>query len=153
MNKILDELSTIIVISIVVISIITISNNFGKALQNRYYLNIDLSNREYIEEIVIENKKIVMGEINKIAYQQGLGDWELILYYENGLEDEIIFSDSNRNMHSLKNYIIQNSYNEGKISSNKIKISLVSILMAIIYEVSYLIVKKINRKQTEKITK
>lgn len=153
MNKVLNELSTIIVINIVVLSIITISNNFEKALQNRYYLNIDLSNREYIEEIVIENNKIVMGEINKIAYQQGLGDWELLLYYENGIEDKIMFADSNRNMQSLQDYIIQNGYNEGKISSNKIKISLVAILFALIYEISYLIIKKIKRKQTEKLTK
>ncbi len=153
MNKVLNELSTIIVINIVVLSIITISNNFEKALQNRYYLNIDLSNREYIEEIVIENNKIVMGEINKIAYQQGLGDWELLLYYENGIEDKIMFADSNRNMQSLQDYIIQNGYNEGKISSNKIKISLVAILVAIIYEISYLIIMKIKRKQTEKLTK
>ena len=151
MNKVLNELSTIIVINIVVLSIITISNNFEKALQNRYYLNIDLSNREYIEEIVIENNKIVMGEINKIAYQQGLGDWELLLYYENGIEDKIMFADSNRNMQSLQDYIIQNGYNEGKISSNKIKISLVAILVAIIYEISYLIIKKIKRKQTEQV--
>lgn len=153
MNKVLNELSTIIVINIVVLSIITISNNFEKALQNRYYLNIDLSNREYIEEIVIENNKIVMGEINKIAYQQGLGDWELLLYYENGIEDKIMFAYSNRNMQSLQDYIIQNGYNEGKTSSNKIKISLVAILLAIIYEVSYLIIKKIKRKQTEEVTK
>lgn len=56
-------------------------------------------------------------------------------------------------MQSLQDYIIQNGYNEGKTSSNKIKISLVAILLAIIYEVSYLIIKKIKRKQTEEVTK
>lgn len=149
MNKVLNKLGTIIVINIVVISIITISNNFEKALQNRYYLNIDLSNREYIEEILIENKKIVMGEIHKIAYQQGLGDWELLVYYENGIEDKIIFGDSNRKMQPLQDNIIQNGYNECNTSSNKVKISLGGILIAIIYGISYLIIKKIKRKQRE----
>lgn len=27
-----------------------------------------------------------MGQINEIAYQQGLGDWKLLLYYENGID-------------------------------------------------------------------
>ncbi len=141
MNKVFDELSTIIVINIIVISIITISNNLVKALQNRYYINIDSSNREYIEEIIIENNKIVMGQIYKISYQQGLGDWELILYYENGIEDKIMFNDSDKNMQFLQDYIIQNGYNEGKTSSNKVKIS----LGAIIYKVSYLVIKEVKK--------
>lgn len=146
MNKVLDELSTIIVINIVVISIIIISSNFGKALQHKYYLKIDSNNREYIEDILQKDYKLI-GTLDKIACMQGLGDWYLFLYYEDGMEDETIFSDSNREVQPLHSYITNNGYNEGEASWNKIKVSFWLSLVAIIYEVSYLVIKKIKRKQ------
>ncbi len=52
-------------------------------------------------------------------------------------------------MQPLQDNIIQNGYNECNTSSNKVKISLGGILIAIIYGISYLIIKKIKRKQRE----
>lgn len=146
MNKLLDKLNIVILIMVIVISIITISNNFKKAFQHKYYLNIDSNNKEYIQKIVSENYKLT-GTLKRISCMQGLGDWYLFLYYENGTEDNTIYSDSNEKMQPLQDYIRENGYNEGKVSWNKIKISFWTTFVTIIYEISYLIIKKIRRKQ------
>lgn len=146
MNKILDKINVLVVIAIIVVSIITISNNFKKALQCKSYLQIDSSNKEYIEKIVSENYKL-KGPLDKIAYMQGLGDWYLFLYYKDGTEDKTSFNDGNIDVQPLQDYIIENGYNEGNASWNKIRISFWAILIAIIYEISYLIIKKIKSKK------
>lgn len=141
MYKIFNNVNLLIVTLVIPISIITITCNFTKALQHKYYLNIDSNNREYIEKILAENYKLA-GELKEIACMQGLGDWELFLYYENGTEDSITFGDSNEKVQFLHNYITKNGYNEGEASWNKIKISFWTILLTIIYEVGYLYYKK-----------
>ena len=142
MNKILDKLSIIIVIVVIVISINTISSNFTKALQAKYYLKVDSNNREYIEKIVTENYKLT-GTLNEVAYMQGLGDWYLFLYYEDGTEGEKSFVDGNSKVEHLREYIRENGYNEGEASWTKIRISFWSIVVVSIY----LIVRMITNKK------
>lgn len=141
MIKIFDDEKILIVIAVIVISILTISNNFVKALQHKYYLDIDSNNRDYIEQIISENYKLI-GRLNRIGCMQELGEWCLFLNYEHGIEDNAIFRDSDEKVQPLHNYIIENGYNEGEVSLNKIKLSFCAILGAIIYEVSYLNIKK-----------
>lgn len=145
MNKIIDRLSIIIAIVIIALSINTISRNSIKVLQYKYYLRIDSNNREYIEKIISENYKIT-GELDKVAYMQGLGDWYLFLYYKDGTEDETGFGDGNSKVIPLQEYIIENGYNEGEVSWNKIKISFWTILIVSICESIYLIIRIIKRK-------
>lgn len=145
MNKILDKVNITIVIIIIVISIIIVSSNFKKAIQYKSYLYIDSSNRDYIEKIVSENYKLT-GTLDKIAYMGGLGDWYLFLYYEDGIEDETLFRDSDRNVQPLKEYIIKNGYNEGEESWNKIEVSFYISCVAIIYEIAYVIIRKRKNK-------
>lgn len=46
MNRIIDRLSIIIAVAIILISIITILNNFiGSIRDDKYYLKIDTSNK------------------------------------------------------------------------------------------------------------
>lgn len=149
MSKNTNKINTIIVITIIVVSIITISNNFVKALQYKSYLKIDSSNREFVEKIISENYKL-KGNLVEVAYMGGLGDWYLFLYYEDGTEDQTLFGDSDMNVRPLEKYIVENGYNEGEVSWNKIKISFGAIVITIIYEITYLIIKKIKKKQEER---
>lgn len=150
MNKILDKLSIIIVSAIIVISIITISGNSTKALQAKYYLKVDSNNREYIEKIVTENYKLT-GTLNEVVYMQGLGDWYLFLYYEDGTEDETTFRDGNSKVEHLREYIRENGYNEGESSWTKIRISFWTIVVAIAYEIFYLRVRMRKKKREKEI--
>ena len=146
MNKNLDRLSIILVIAIIVISIITISRNSIKALQYKYYLKIDSNNREYIEKMVADNYRLT-GTPAKVAYMQGLGDWDLFLYYKDGSEDKTTFGDSNKEMGPLQEYIRENGYNEGDVSWNKIKFSFWTIIVVSICESIYLIIRMLVRKK------
>ena len=150
MNKILDKLSIIIVIVVIVISINTISSNFTKALQAKYYLKVDSNNREYIEKIVTENYKLT-GTLNEVAYMQGLGDWYLFLYYEDGSEGEKSFVDGNSKVEHLREYIRENGYNEGEASWTKIRISFWTIVVAIAYEIFYLRIRMRKKKREKEI--
>lgn len=114
MHKIIDRLSIIIVIIIIVMSITTISRNSIKVLQGKYYLKVDSDNREYIEKAVEENYKL-SGTLDKVACMQELGDWNLFLYYEDGTEDKALFGDDNSKVEHLREYIIENGYNEGEL--------------------------------------
>lgn len=144
MNKISDIANLIIVIVIIVISIIVILNNF--TLDGKYYLKVDSSNREYIEKMVSEKCELT-GTLNKIAYMQGLGDWYLFLYYEDGTEDNILFDDGDSDQEKIRTYIETNGYNEYEAKYNKIKFSFRVILIAIIYGVGYLIIKAVKRRK------
>lgn len=146
MNKIIDRLSIIITIVIIVISITTISRNSIKVLQGKYYLKVDSNNREYIEKTVAENYKL-SGTLDKVAYMQGLGDWYLFLYYEDGTEDETTFGDGNSKVEHLREHIRENGYNEGEVSWNKIKISFLIIVVVSICESIYLMVRMITKKK------
>lgn len=148
MKKDLDKINKLIIVVIMIISVIAIVSNLKKVLQCKYYLKIDSSNREYIEKTISENCKL-KGTLNKIAYMGGLGDWYLFMYYEDGTEDETLFSESNRNVEPLEKYIVENGYNEGKVSWNKIRISFWTIVITIIYEISYLIIRKKKATQNK----
>lgn len=146
MNRIIDRLSIIIAIVIIVISINTISRNFIKVLQGKYYLKVDSNNSEYIEKTVAENYKL-SGTLDKVAYMQELGDWSLFLYYEDGTEDKTLFGDGNSKVEHLREYIRENGYNEGEVSWNKIKISFWTIVVVSICESIYLIFRMITKKK------
>ncbi len=145
MHKVFDDENIVVATIIIVIGIIVISNNFTKVLQHKYYLNIDSNNREYIEKIVTENYKLI-GTLNEIVCMQGLGDWKLFLYYENGKEDSTTFGDSDEKVQPLHNYIMENGYNESEVSLNKIKIYFFATLTTGIYRVSFIIIKKYKLK-------
>lgn len=146
MHKIIDRLSIIIVIVIIVMSITTISRNSIKVLQGKYYLKVDSNNREYIEKTVEENYKL-KGNLNKVVYMQGLGDWYLFLYYEDGTKDETTFGDGNSKVEHLREYIRENGYNEGEVSWNKIKVSIWTIVVVSICVSIYLMVRMITKKK------
>lgn len=147
MNRIIDRLSIIIAVAIILISIITILNNFiGSIRDDKYYLKIDTSNKEYIETMVSENYKLT-GTLDKVAYMQGLGDWYLLLYYKDGTEDETLFRDSNSEVGYLRDYIRENGYNESEVSYTKIKISFWTIVVVSICESIYLIFRMITKKK------
>lgn len=146
MNKTLDRINLIVIIFIIVISIITIFNNFKKVLQSKYYLEIDSNNRTYVEELISENYEL-KGNLNKVAYKQGLGDWYLFLYYEDGTEDKTIFGDSDIKIQPLQKYIVENGYDESIEYMVKIRISYWAIFLSIIYEICYLVIKKIKMKK------
>lgn len=148
MKKFFDLLSIIIVIGVIIISCNVISNNFTTFMQNKYFLDINSENKEYIETMISENYKL-SGTLEKVAYMQGLGDWYLFLYYDNGLEDDTLFGDSNREVQPLRDYIIQNgNNNDAFISKIKIDISIICILISIVYSIIYIIIKiKIRNKE------
>lgn len=150
MYKVFNNENIAIATIVIIIGIIVISNNLTKALQHKYYLNIDSNNREYIEKIVTENYKLI-GTLNGIVCMQGLGDWKLFLYYEDGKEDSITFGDSNEKVQPLHNYIMKNGYNEGEVSLNKIRIYFFATLVTIIYVVSSIIIKKYKFKNYKEI--
>ena len=133
------RINNIIVIFIIIICSIVIISNFFKALENKSYLKLNEQNREYIEKMIYElynpNKKI-----EKIAYMAGLGDWYLFLYYEDGTEENVLINDTDGD-ELIKN-IVKNGYNEGTVSLNIIKISFFVIVITIIYEIIYLVIKR-----------
>lgn len=143
-RKIISKLNIIIVFLIIIVCNIIIANNFIKALQYKSYLNLDNNNREYIEDRVSNYYKQVNKNIEKVAYMQGLGDWYLFLYYEDGTEENIILGDYNGE--ELRDYIIENGYNEGIVSWNIIKISFIIIIITIFYEIVYLSIKRYKEK-------
>ncbi len=138
-KKVYNKINTIIVVFIILICNIVVVTNFKKTLQWKSYLQIDSNNREYIEQMISENYKL-MGKLDKVAYMGGLGDWYLYLYYEDGTEDETLLDDGE--CRELEEYIVKNGYNEGQASWNKIKVSLIIIIVTIFYEVLYLSIKR-----------
>lgn len=144
MSRICDIANLIIVIAIIVISIIVIANNF--TLDGKYYLKVDSSNRQYIENMVSEKYKL-KGTLNKIAYMQGLGDWYLFLYYEDGTEDYTLFGDSDSEKEEIRGYIVVNGYNEFEAKWSKVEFSFRVILVTIIYGIGYLIIRHLRRKK------
>lgn len=145
-KKVYNKINTIIVVFIILISNIIIVTNLKKTLQWKSYLQIDSKNREYIEQMISENYKL-MGKLDKVAYMGGLGDWYLYLYYEDGTEDETLLNDGEGR--ELEEYIVENGYNEGLASWNKIKVSFLIIIVTIFYEVLYLIIKSMLKKKKE----
>lgn len=141
MSKGLKKIDTILIIAIIIVCIVVMLNNFVKALQNKYYLKINSWNRPYVENLISKNNRL-KGKLNKVAYKQGLGDWDLFLYYKNGTEEQMKFGDSDKNAQFLRKYIVENGYNDGKASLIKVAISFLTIVVAIIYEVSYVFVTK-----------
>ncbi len=118
------------IVVILMISCFFIVNNFGRALRNRQYLEIDNSNRKQVEELIGE-KYLRRGNLVKIGEQQMLGDWTLYLSYDNSTEDDILFKDGEKM--ELRDYIKENGYADGMISGIIICISLIAILGVIIY--------------------
>lgn len=146
MNKSLDIANLIIVIAIIVISIIVIVNNF--TLDFKYYLKVDSSNRQYIEKTVLEKYKLT-GTLNKIAYNQGLGDWCLFLYYEDGTEDSVSFGDCDSKAEEMRGYIVANGYNEFEAKWSKVYFSFRVIKITIIYGIGYLILRSLRRRKQQ----
>ncbi len=118
------------IVVILMISCFFIVTNFGRALRNRQYLEIDNSNRKQVEELIGE-KYLRRGNLVKIGEQQMLGDWTLYLSYDNSTEDDILFKDGEKM--ELRDYIKENGYADGMISGIIICISLIAILGVIIY--------------------
>ena len=147
-KKIYNKINTIIVVFIILICIIIVVTNLKKTLQWKSYLQIDSSNRKYIEQMVSENYKL-MDKLDKVAYMGGLGDWYLYLYYEDGTEDETLLDDDEGK--ELEEYIVKNGYNEGLASWNKIKVSFYIFIFVIIYEITYLIVRTILKRKKRTI--
>lgn len=146
-RKIISKLNTIMVILIIIVCNIIIANNFIKALQYKSYLKLDNNNSEYIENMVSYYYKPVNKNIEKVAYMQGLGDWYLFLYYEDGTEENVILG--NHSGKELRDYIVENGYNEGIVSWKKIIASFVVVGITIIYEIIYLIVQFISKKNNK----
>ena len=134
-KKIYNKINTIIVVFIILICIIIVVTNLKKTLQWKSYLQIDSSNRKYIEQMVSENYKL-MGKLDKVAYMGGLGDWYLYLYYEDGTEDETLLDDDEGK--ELEEYIVKNGYNEGLASWNKIKVSFYIFILFASAQVSHI---------------
>ena len=144
MSRILDTVNLIIIIGIIVTSIIVIVNNF--TLDGKYYLKVDSSNKQYIEKMVSEKYKLT-GTLNKIAYSQGLGDWYLFLYYEDGTEDSVSFGDCDSKAEEMREYIVENGYNEFEAKNSKVEYSFRVIKVTIIYGIGYLIIRYLRRKK------
>lgn len=146
MSRIWDIVNLIIIIVIIVISVIVIINNF--TLDFKYYLKVDSSNRQYIEKMVLEKYKLI-GTLNKIAYSQGLGDWCLFLYYEDGTEDSVSFGDCDSKAEEMRGYIVANGYNEFETKWSKVYFSIRVIKITIIYGIGYLIIRSLRRRKQQ----
>lgn len=143
-KKIYNRINTIIVVAIILICFIIIITNFEKTIQGKIYLQIDSNNREYIEQLVSKNYKL-LGKLDKVVYKGGLGDWYLYLYYENGTEDDTLLDEGIGT--ELREYIVKNGYNEGRASGNKIQISFFIIVVTIFYEILYIIIRRRLKKK------
>ena len=138
----------LVVIIIVIISLISIPYNFIRWLRDRYYLKVDESNFNEINELFDDEDKLPE-TVEKIGFMGGLGDWYLIIKYKGCLENNTIYDD-NENI-ELRDYIIRNGYSDGDIAKNELIIALIILAIAITYGVIKLIIfiKKIFKNHVK----
>lgn len=109
---------------------------FGQLFGCSYTLKVDDSNREYIEQyLILEDISELRRKLTKIADKQGLGDWTLYLYYEDGKKEERMYNDGEQR--ELRDYLWKNGHDEYKSAGNKMLSSLGGILLLLILEANY----------------
>ena len=138
----------LVVIIIVIISLISIPYNFIRWLRDRYYLKVDESNFNEINELFDDEDKLPE-TVEKIGFMGGRCDWYLIIKYKGCLESNTIYDD-NENI-ELRDYIIRNGYSDGDIAKNELIIALIILVIAITYGVIKLIIfiKKIFKNHVK----
>ena len=140
-------INTIIVMAIIIMCFVVISNNVIKSLQGKKYIIVSEENRETIEKVISQYKEI-KGNLIKVEYMQELGDWSLRLYYDDEKVDKSSFGDSKA--YEIKQYIRDNGNDEGEESWNKIKISMVIIIVMIIYELVFIRIRCNKQEDKQK---
>lgn len=141
-DTLINIINILIIILVIIISCIVISNNVIKSLQGKQYIMVNEENRKNIENLISQYKEI-KGNLIKVEYMQELGDWSLLLYYDDGKVDRRSFGDSQA--YEIKQYIRDNGNDEGDESFRKIKIAIATIVIMIIYESIYIIIRNMKK--------
>lgn len=131
-----------------IVFFISIGLSFLYGLKGDVFLNVDNKNRDIIIEMCELEDISLKGELTKIGCKQGLGDWYLYLYYEDGSTERDILNDTVGA--ELRTYIRENGQvggTKGMIADNLIKVSASIVGSYIICILIYQIVKR-NLKKT-----
>lgn len=119
------------IIGIVILaSIVTIPNDLLMILRGNYYLNVNSRNRNDVTKMV-SYVTDVKGKLRKVEYEQGLGDWNLYLYYTNFSKEKIKIGRDGDGF-EIKHYIQDNGYNKSDLGAIYLLISLVSLSISLI---------------------
>lgn len=153
MKEDIKSVLPIIIATACIVSILTIKSSFIMAIQGKKVLNVNSRNRDIIAQKITDecgNRNIIRGTIEKVEYRQLLGDWSVYIYYTDWPEEEIAFDDTEG--YSIREYIDENGYDEGKIGAIRLLISLIIILISICYGIRKFIKQEsIKQAEEEKI--
>lgn len=144
MKKINKILNTLIIISIIIIPILFFVSIYV-SLVGKYYVSVNDANKTEIENMLKENDIETSGELAKIGYQQGLGDWEFYLIYNDLESEEITFDDGDAR--ELYGYTKNYGKNLASYLAVIIEILLKSIFICFILKIFCKIYQKTNSKK------
>lgn len=123
--------------------LISIGLSFLYGLKGDVFLKVDNENRGIIIEMCELEDISLKGSLTQIGCKQGLGDWYLYLYYEDGSTERDILDDTVGA--ELRTYIRENGQvggTKGMIAGTLVKVSASVVGTYIICILIYQIVKR-----------